>query len=164
MRRIGETWLPGRPYRDRPGVYAMITGAGGLLCVRQANELQLPGGGVEPGEHPLAALHREVREETGWTIAAPRRVDAFQRYSWIPEYAMWARKVQSIYLARAVGRHGPPSEPDHLPLWLAPETAAARLDVAGDREVVRRALAAGLLAAARSTARGGGCRRRQKAA
>ena len=145
MRRIGECWLPGRPYRDRPGVYAMITGRQGLLCVLQAGELQLPGGGVERGEHPVPALHREVLEETGWTIAAPRRIDAFQRYNWMPEYTMWARKVQAIYLARAVRRLGPPLEADHVPLWLAPADAARRLDDAGDRAMVRRAIARGLV-------------------
>lgn len=149
MRRIGESWLPEKPYRDRPGVYALICGPRGLLCVRQAGELQLPGGGIERDEHPLAALHREVLEETGWTIAAPRRIDAFQRYNWMPDYTMWARKVQAIYLARAVRRRGPPSEADHEPLWLSPEVARRRLDVAGDREVVRRALALGLVPSTR---------------
>ena len=58
---------------------------------------------------------------------------------------MWARKVQAIYLARAVRRLGPPLEADHVPLWLAPAEAARRLDVEGDREVVRRSLARGLI-------------------
>lgn len=145
MRRIGETWLPGRPYRDRPGVYALVTGPRGLLCVDQAGELQLPGGGIEPGEQPIAALHREIREETGWTIGAVRRIDGFQRYSWIPEYRMWARKVQAVYLARAVRRLGPPEEADHRPFWLSSRDAARLLDVAGDREMVRRALRRGLV-------------------
>ncbi|MEM7497786.1 MAG: NUDIX hydrolase [Pseudomonadota bacterium] len=140
MRRHGEPWLPGRPYRDRPGAYAVIFGrgalAGRLLCVDQEGELQLPGGGIDPGESPLQALHREVWEETGWRIEPLRRVAHFQRFAWLPDYRYWARKVQSVYLAAAVRPLGPPQEPGHSVRWMAPEEAAERLGVAGDRAVL----------------------------
>ncbi|MEO0821666.1 MAG: NUDIX domain-containing protein [Pseudomonadota bacterium] len=149
MQRIGEPWRPGRPYRDRPGAYAIILGggvhggahAGRLLCVDQEGEIQLPGGGLDPGESPLAALHREVLEETGWRIAPIRRVGAFQRYAWLPDYRYWARKTQVVYLARATLRAGPPSEPGHTALWLTPRDALATLSVEGDRHTLRRLLA-----------------------
>jgi 8-oxo-dGTP diphosphatase len=144
MRRIGEPFRR-RPYRDRMGAYAVIAGARGLLLVDQEGELQLPGGGIDPGESPLQALHREVGEETGWRIAAPRRLGAFQRFAWLPDYGYWARKVQLVYIARAVRAAGPPLEAGHVPRWLAPAEAARRLAIAGDREMVRRALAAGLV-------------------
>ena len=145
MRRIGEPWAPGRPYRDRPGAYVLALREGRLLAVRQDGELQLPGGGIDPGESPVRALHREVREETGWLVAAPRRIGCFQRYAWLRDYGYWARKVQAIYLARAVRRLGPPTEPGHVPVWLDPRRAARALDIEGDREMVRVALARGLI-------------------
>lgn len=144
MRRIGEPWLD-RPWRHRRGVYAVIKGARGLLLVDQDGELQLPGGGIEPGESPLQTLHREVREETGWRIAAPRRLGGFRRFAWLEEYGFWALKVQAVYLARAVYPLGPPLEAGHTPLWMTPAQAARRLDVAGDREMVRQAIAARLV-------------------
>ena len=148
MRRIGEPFRQ-KPYRDRIGAYALIAGrfAGrrGLLVVDQEGELQLPGGGVDPGESPLQALHREVGEETGWRIAAPRRIGAFQRFAWLPDYGFWARKVQLIFLARAVRRLPVELEPGHTPLWLPAPEAARRLSIEGDREFVRRALAARLI-------------------
>jgi 8-oxo-dGTP diphosphatase len=144
MRRIGEPFRP-RPYRDRIGAYAVVAGARGLLLVDQDGELQLPGGGIDPGESPLQALHREVGEETGWRIAAPRRLGAFQRFAWLPDYGYWARKVQLVYLARAVRPLGIELEPGHLPLWLPAPEAARRLDIEGDREMVRRAISAGLV-------------------
>jgi len=150
MKRIGEPWVAGRPYRDRVGVYGLLVGADGrLLCVHQvgkdAEEMQLPGGGVDPGEQPLAALHREVREETGWRIGAPRRFASFQSYTWLWDYRYWSRKVHMIYLARAVRRLGPPLEAGHTAHWLAPAEAAEVLDVEGDREMVRRAMSLGLI-------------------
>jgi 8-oxo-dGTP diphosphatase len=144
MRRIGEPFRR-KPYRDRIGAYAVIAGARGLLLVDQEGELQLPGGGIDPGESPLRALHREVEEETGWRIAAPRRLGAFQRFAWLPDYGYWARKVQLVYTARAVRPTGRPLEPGHVPLWLPAPEAARRLHIAGDREMVRRALAAALV-------------------
>ncbi|MEM0944137.1 MAG: NUDIX domain-containing protein [Pseudomonadota bacterium] len=143
MRRIGETWVAGKPYRDRPGVYGILVGARGVLCVDQEGELQLPGGGVDPGEQPLAALHREVREETGWRIGEARRLCGFQRYAYLPEYGFWARKVQAIYVARAVRELGPPEEPGHTPIWLKPAEALVWLDVAGDRWAMGLAMARG---------------------
>ncbi|MEM0988121.1 MAG: NUDIX domain-containing protein [Pseudomonadota bacterium] len=146
MRRIGEPWLPDRPYRDRRGVYAMILGRDGhLLLVDERGELQLPGGGIDPGESPWQALHREVREETGWRITDIRHFDAFQRFTFMPDYGYWAHKRQLICLARAVRPLSAPTEDWHQPLWMAPEDAALKLDVAGDRVMVARALQMGLI-------------------
>ena len=116
-----------------------------VLCVWQDGELQLPGGGIDRGESPLRALRREVLEETGWVIGEARRVAAFQRFAWLPDYGFWARKVQAIYLSRAVRRLGPPSEPGHTPVWLTPRAAARELHVEGDRVTVGRLLALGLV-------------------
>ncbi|MEL6998241.1 MAG: NUDIX hydrolase [Pseudomonadota bacterium] len=146
MRRIGEPWRAGKPYRDRPGVYGILAGADGmLLLVDQNGELQLPGGGIDPGESPLQALHREVREETGWRIADPIRIGAFQRFAWLPDYQFWARKVQSIYIARAIRDLRTELEPGHVAVWMPPMLAARRLDIEGDRVVVRQAIRAGLI-------------------
>jgi 8-oxo-dGTP diphosphatase len=150
MKRIGDPWVWGRPYRDRIGVYGLLVGRDGrLLCVHQrgvdASEMQLPGGGIDPGEQPLAALHREVREETGWVIGGIRRFATFQSYTWLWDYRYWSRKVHLIYLARAVRSLGPPLEVGHTPHWMAPDVAANCLDVAGDREMVRRAISQRLI-------------------
>ncbi len=124
-----------RRHVARPGAYAVIlSGRDVLVTLQEAprRELQLPGGGIDPGESPLRALHREVREETGWTISAPRRLGAFRRFVWMPEYRIHAEKICTVYVARAGLRIGPPSEPDHRALWLGVEEAVAHLGNAGD--------------------------------
>lgn len=116
-----------------------------LLLVEQDGELQLPGGGIDPGESPLQALHREVREETGWRIAEPVRIAGFRRYTFMPEYCYWARKAQAIYLARAVRELHEPLEPGHVTYWMSPHDASRYLDVEGDRVMVAGAIRARLI-------------------
>ncbi|MES2550371.1 MAG: NUDIX domain-containing protein, partial [Pseudomonadota bacterium] len=75
IRRYGEPVKPGQRYTRRPGVYAVLLEGDHILATHQASpvpEFQLPGGGIDKGEQPIAALHREVFEETGWKIAVRR--------------------------------------------------------------------------------------------
>ena len=98
-----------------------------------APDLQLPGGGIDPGESPTTALHREVYEETGWRIARPRRFGAYRRFTYMPEYDLWAEKICLIYVARPVVRLGPPVEADHKALWMSAGEAELALTSPGDR-------------------------------
>jgi 8-oxo-dGTP diphosphatase len=143
IRRFGEGREAGRRYRLRRGAYAVLLRGQAVLLTHQAEpipEFQLPGGGVDPGESPLRALHREVREETGWSIAPLRRLGAFRRFTYMPEYDLWAEKLCEIWLARPLRRLGPPSEPGHTALWLPAEEAVARLATDGDRHFLARLL------------------------
>jgi 8-oxo-dGTP diphosphatase len=136
MRRFGDPAVPGQTYVNRVGAYAVIVDGRDVLVTEQADpgpEIQLPGGGIDPGEGALAALHRECLEETGWRIEVLRRLGAFQRFAFMPEYGFWARKVCHIYLARPTLRRGPPTEPGHTALWMPIATAVTLLGNAGDR-------------------------------
>lgn len=149
IRRFGRP-PESRAYVARQGAYAVILSRGRVLVTLQEaprREVQLPGGGIDPGESPLRALHREVREETGWTIGAPVRMGAFRRFVWMPEYRIHAEKICAVYLAAPGLRIGPPSEPDHRARWMPAKAAVARLANAGD--------AAFLAAAIRRSARSG---------
>jgi 8-oxo-dGTP diphosphatase len=139
MRRYGQPAIPGRVYRTRPGAYAIIRDGNDLLVTEQAApqpELQLPGGGIDPGEGALRALHRECLEETGWKLVVERRLGAYQRFTYMPEYDLWARKVCHVYLARPTLKAGPPAEDGHQAVWMPIETAATLLESPGDRAFV----------------------------
>ncbi|MBE0413119.1 NUDIX hydrolase [Yoonia sp.] len=139
IRRYGKTPQNGQRYTLRPGAYAILPRNGQLLLTFQGaphREFQLPGGGIDPGESPLHALHREVFEETGWRIAKPLRLGAFRRFVFMPEYDMFAEKLCHIYLARPVRPHGPPSEPGHHAHWMAPKDAIQALANDGDAAFV----------------------------
>jgi 8-oxo-dGTP diphosphatase len=140
MRRFGDPAQPGIQYRTRPGVYTIIREGNDILVTEQFApkiEFQLPGGGIDPGESPLPALHRECLEETGWKIRVLRRLGAFQRFTFMPDYGIWAQKVCHIYLSAPTFQVGPPSEPGHSAIWMPIDLAAERLGNAGDRHFVR---------------------------
>ncbi len=136
IRRMGAPPQRGRMYTLRPGAYAILPLAGRILLTAQTEpvlDVQLPGGGIDPGESPLRALYREVREEIGWSIARPRRLGAFRRFVFMPEYDLWAEKICHIYVAHPARQVADPIEPDHQTLLLSREDALNALGNDGDR-------------------------------
>ncbi|MCF6272872.1 MAG: NUDIX hydrolase [Rhodobacteraceae bacterium] len=143
MKRFGKPPLPGIKYTPRVGVYAIITQGSRILLTEQAEpglpaEIQLPGGGIDPFEQPLPALHREALEETGWKIAPIRHFGCYRRYTYMPEYDLHAMKVAHIYICRAVYRIGPPSEAFHRAVWADINAAPALLGPVGDVYFTRK--------------------------
>lgn len=59
----------GLVYRVRPAAYAVVLDESRrVACVAEQSGLFLPGGGLEEGEDPVRAVHREVAEECGCTL------------------------------------------------------------------------------------------------
>lgn len=140
-RRVGQPPEAGRRYTVRTGVYAILPRDGGVLLTCQmgpAPDIQLPGGGIDPGEHPVQALHREVFEETGWHIARPRRIGMFRRFVYMPEYTLWAEKVCHVYVAWPARRLGAPTEAAHEAVWMTRDAATRALGNDGDRHFLTR--------------------------
>lgn len=136
IRRMGEVPDRGQRYVMRPGAYAILPiGRRFLITAETAGEidLQLPGGGIDPGESPIQALYREVREEIGWSIRQPRRLGAFRRFVFMPEYDLWAEKLCHVFVARPARQLHAPTEPHHETLILDAGDAIAALGNAGDR-------------------------------
>ena len=139
--RVGHAPDADRKYVLRPGAYAILPLHRRFLLTMQIAptlDIQLPGGGIDPGESPVQALHREVFEETGWRIAKPRRVGAFRRFAYMPEYDLWAEKLCHVFVARPVMQLAEPSEPDHETLVLSGSQAIDALGNDGDRQFLAR--------------------------
>jgi 8-oxo-dGTP diphosphatase len=139
MRRFGDPRLTSKAYIRRPGAYAIISeGSDLLLTLQDATdlELQLPGGGIDAGETPIRALHREVFEETGYRISNVRRLGAYQRFTYMAEYDLWAHKICHIFLCRPARRICEPPEPDHSVVWMPARTALTHLTNSGDRHIL----------------------------
>jgi 8-oxo-dGTP diphosphatase len=140
IRRFGDPVVTGKRYRMRPGAYAILPLGQNLLLTHQAKptpEFQLPGGGIDPGESSISALHREVLEETGWRIGKPVKLGVYRRFTYMPEYNLWAEKICHIYMARPVRALADPTEAGHLAVWMSAEYAAQKLASEGDRDFVR---------------------------
>ncbi|UXU75348.1 MULTISPECIES: NUDIX domain-containing protein [unclassified Paracoccus (in: a-proteobacteria)] len=131
-------------YRLRPGVYGLLLRGGRALLTLQHQpqpEYQLPGGGIDSGESQLVALHREVAEETGWTLGNARHLGTYRRFCFMPEYGLWAEKLCHVWLARPILRRGPPMEPHHSAHWVALGDVADLLADPGARALVSWLLA-----------------------
>ena len=141
--RLGEPVRPDIRYRRRPGAYAILLRGSEILLTHQQDpepEFQLPGGGIDPGEAPIPALHREILEETGWRAGRLTRIGAFRRFTYMPEYNLWAEKVCQVYLGRPALCLGDPLEQGHSAVWAPVALAADMLGNPGDAFFLRRTL------------------------
>lgn len=140
IRRSGAPPQRDKRYTVRAGAYAILPIGQRFLLTAEMGEqfdIQLPGGGIDPGESPLRALYREVREEVGWSISQPLRLGAFRRFVFMPEYDLWAEKLCHIYVAHPARRLHPPIEQHHETLILDADDAIAALGCDGGRRFLQ---------------------------
>ena len=151
---------PGRSYPDRPAAFVVVqrgperTGEIATVLVTYAgggSRLDLPGGGLDPGETPAQAAERECGEEAGLRVEAePAPFTAADHYFINPDEETVNTRGQ-FFAARLIAEAPELKiEADHALVWMPPHEALVRLD----RESHAWAVAAWLRRFARGPANG----------
>lgn len=125
---------PGRDYPDRPTAFAVIERDGKVACVwvesrRRGRVLDLPGGGIDPGETPAEGAIRECGEEAGLVVALDAEPFARADHFFINDDGHSHDSRGSFFAGRVV-REDPALkiEDDHTLAWVDPHEALVRLD------------------------------------
>jgi 8-oxo-dGTP diphosphatase len=125
---------PGRDYPDRPAAFVILEREGKIACVRVAfrrdgRKIDLPGGGLDPGETPQAAAARECGEEAGLKVAVEGEPLAQADHYFINGGGSSHNTRGVFFAARLVGEDPAlKTEDDHSLLWLEPLEAIRALD------------------------------------
>jgi 8-oxo-dGTP diphosphatase len=119
---------PGRPYPDRPVAFGvgLRDGQVALVRVEPADgpaRVDLPGGGIDPGEPPEAALAREFLEETGLEVRPTGLITRADHY--FVNGAAESFNTRGVFYAAEVLAEWPGRkiEDDHTLFWRPPEVA-----------------------------------------
>ena len=135
--------LPGRDHKPRPGAYGIVVDARRrLLVVEEFGRLYLPGGGIDPGETPEQALHREFAEETGYTVTIEALIGEAREFvaDEMPGVAAAFNKHCYVFAVRLVGGTGVPAIDTNRPGWMPVARALEALSNESHRWAVSRFL------------------------
>ena len=124
---------PGRDYPDRPAAFVVVERDGKIAVARVTfakggGRLDLPGGGIDPGETPAQAAARECGEEVGLQVAVGElftRADHF----FANENGETKNTRGQFFTGRLVAAAPElKSEDDHALEWMSPHEALVKLD------------------------------------
>ncbi len=136
-----------RSFPERPivGVGAVIVDRGRVLLVRRANpplqgEWSLPGGAVEAGETLVAAVQREVLEETGLIVDVGAAVEILDRIHTDGEGRVEYHYVMIDYACTVAGGHLRAQSDAADARWALPSELHAFALAEPTRAVIEKAL------------------------
>jgi 8-oxo-dGTP diphosphatase len=126
-RRIGE-----QAYPDRPAAFGVAMRDGRLAAVKVTRPgeqpyFDLPGGGIDAGETPQAAVVREFGEETGLIVRAGPVLGLANQFM-VKSDGQPANNISTLMTVELAGADaGLKVEDDHELVWLDPLEAVTRL-------------------------------------
>ena len=122
---------PGRDYPDRPAAFVVAERDGKIAVVAVAARnrgLDLPGGGLDPGEPAAAAAVRECAEETGLRVALEAEPFACADQFSINQADASHNARGQFFAGRVLAEDpGLKVEEDHTLVWMDPQEALVRL-------------------------------------
>ena len=123
----------GRAYPDRPAAFAIVERDGKIAVARVTFEpgggrLDLPGGGLDPGETAAQAAVRECGEEVGLKVAIEAEIACADHYFTNEDDSRV--NTRGVFFAAHVEAEAPALkiEADHALEWVAPQDALLALD------------------------------------
>jgi 8-oxo-dGTP diphosphatase len=122
----------GMAYIDRPAAFGLAFRSGLLAAVRVEPEglgcwIDLPGGGIDPGEAAEEAVVREFGEETGLRVRVEAELVRVNQY-FINTDGRPFNNLQTVFEVEVeADAPGLKVEHDHTLVWLDPQDALARL-------------------------------------
>ena len=118
----------GIDYIDRPGAYAVIVNNHKqIVVIETGSGCFLPGGGMDPGETEMDALHRELMEETGYQISVIAEIGSAVEYIKASTENKYYRIRSRFYQVQLDAKIGEGIEEDHRLIWLSQVEALRRL-------------------------------------
>ena len=125
---------PGQHYPDRPAAFVVLAHDGRIACVRVAwrrdgPKIDLPGGGLDPGETPAEAAVRECGEEAGLRVSIVGEAFVRADHYFINGEGQRHNTRGLFFEARLEGEAPELKiEDDHALIWLEPLAALKALD------------------------------------
>lgn len=122
----------GRTYADRPAAFGILERDGQVAVVRiekpdGAVWIDLPGGGVDPGETPEQGVVREYGEEAGLEVVVRESYALADQFFVNTEGEAWNNRSAFFILDLAAEDASLKVEEDHTLMWLSPLEAIASL-------------------------------------
>lgn len=120
--------IQGTTYVKRPGSYGIILNIKKEVClVKIKNDYALPGGGMDDNETAEETLFREVKEETGFSIAVKYYGGTAIRYVF-SEGEGGFEKICSYFICDLISDMvNEPIEKDHTPGWFTIQEAIEKI-------------------------------------